>query len=46
MLAKRTFGKFSIQECRTASTARKVMESKGVVHYWDMVLKAPRGLGA
>ena len=42
VLAKRTFGKFSIQECRTASTARKVMESKGVVHYWDMVLKAPR----
>ena len=46
VLAKRTFGKFSIQECRTASTARKVMESKGVVHYWDMVLKAPRGSGA
>lgn len=28
------------QETKTITTARKVMESRGVVHYFDMVVNA------
>ena len=37
MIAKRSFNSFRFQDCRTASTARKVLEAKNVAHYWDMV---------
>lgn len=34
------------QETKTITTARKVMESRGVVHYFDMVVNAGSdGLG-
>ena len=36
-VARRAFNNFRFQECRTSLTARKVMETKNVVHYWDMV---------
>lgn len=39
MLLKRNFNAFRFQECKTALAARKVMESKGVAHYWDMVAR-------
>ena len=28
------------QECRTSLAARKVLEAKGISHYWDMVIRA------
>lgn len=34
----------NLQECRTVTTARKVMEAKGVAHYFDMLVKAAEGL--
>ncbi|RLN44367.1 hypothetical protein BBJ28_00012633 [Nothophytophthora sp. Chile5] len=38
--ARKAFNNFRFQECRTAITARKVMEAKSVVHYWDLVEKS------
>ena len=32
------------QECRTSATARKVMEARGVAHYWDMCLDETRSI--
>lgn len=40
VVARKAFSNFRFQECRTAATARKVMEAKGVVHYWDLVEKS------
>ncbi|TMW60454.1 hypothetical protein Poli38472_000496 [Pythium oligandrum] len=40
IVARRAFNNFRFQECRTATTARKVMETKNVVHYWDLVEKS------
>ncbi|KAH9110354.1 hypothetical protein LEN26_013806 [Aphanomyces euteiches] len=37
VVAKRTFSNFRFQECRNAQLARKVLESKHVEQYWDMV---------
>jgi hypothetical protein len=37
--AKRTFTGFKFQECRSLSIARKFLDSKGVVHYWDMAFQ-------
>jgi len=37
--AKKMFHSFRFQECRTALSARKVLEAKGLCHYWDMVLR-------
>jgi U4/U6 small nuclear ribonucleoprotein PRP3 len=45
-VVKRAFANFRFQECRTAATARKVMEAKGVAHYWDMILKPEMNTGA
>lgn len=38
IVARRAFNSFRFQDCRTASTARKVMEAKHVAHYWDQVV--------
>ncbi|KDO29416.1 hypothetical protein SPRG_05953 [Saprolegnia parasitica CBS 223.65] len=37
IVAKRAFASFKFQECKTASTARKVLEAKHVEQYWDMI---------
>jgi U4/U6 small nuclear ribonucleoprotein PRP3 len=36
ILAKRTFTGFKFQECKSLSAARRLMDSRGVVHYWDL----------
>ncbi|GLD91483.1 hypothetical protein PINS_up000016 [Pythium insidiosum] len=43
IVAKRAFNNFRFQECSTSVTARKVMEAKHVVHYWDLVEKSAEG---
>ena len=40
ILPKRTFHALRFQECRSATAARKVLEAKGVAHYWDMAMRA------
>ncbi|KAG6609702.1 U4/U6 small nuclear ribonucleoprotein Prp3 [Phytophthora cinnamomi] len=40
VVARKAFNNFRFQECRTTVTARKVMEAKNVVHYWDLVEKS------
>ncbi|TDH64975.1 hypothetical protein CCR75_008055 [Bremia lactucae] len=40
IVARKAFNNFRFQECRTSVTARKVMEAKNVVHYWDLVEKS------
>jgi hypothetical protein len=35
-----------LQECRTAGTARKVLEAKGIAHYWDMAMRADHLISA
>lgn len=40
VVARKAFNNFRFQECRTRATARKVMEAKNVVQYWDLVEKA------
>ncbi|OQR82218.1 U4/U6 small nuclear ribonucleoprotein Prp3 [Thraustotheca clavata] len=37
IVAKKAFASFKFQECRTAPTARKVLEAKHVEQYWDMI---------
>lgn len=37
--AKRIFHSFKFEECNTAEAARKFMQKRGVVQYWDMVAK-------
>lgn len=36
------FSVYFFKECRTSTTARKVLEAKGVAHYWDMAVRADR----
>jgi U4/U6 small nuclear ribonucleoprotein PRP3 len=43
--AKRAFKTFRFQECSNDVTARKVLEAKGVPHFWDMVVKAEKAVG-
>lgn len=38
MSAKRMFRSFLFQSCPTSVHARKVLEAKGVAHFWDQVL--------
>lgn len=40
ILPKRSFPGFKFQECKSAVTARKLLEAKGVAHYWDMAYNA------
>ena len=40
ILPKRVFQGFKFQECKSAPTARKLLEAKGVAHYWDMAYRA------
>eukprot|EP01138_Halocafeteria_seosinensis_P015140 gb/GECG01015453.1/.p1 GENE.gb/GECG01015453.1/~~gb/GECG01015453.1/.p1 ORF type:complete len:619 (+),score=116.34 gb/GECG01015453.1/:1-1857(+) len=35
----RNFSGFRFSECRTASSARRAMETRGLVHYWDMCVQ-------
>lgn len=34
---RRNFSTFKFQECKSSLTARRVLDAKGVAHYWDMV---------
>ncbi|GAB5037769.1 u4 u6 small nuclear ribonucleoprotein, partial [Nannochloropsis oceanica] len=43
VVAKPAFTGFKFQECRTLTTARKVFEVKGVVHYVDMTFQGGGG---
>ncbi|KAM3567783.1 hypothetical protein VYU27_010079, partial [Nannochloropsis oceanica] len=45
VVAKPAFTGFKFQECRTLTTARKVFEVKGVVHYVDMTFQGGGGGG-
>ena len=38
MAVKRIFKSFVFQTCATSELARKVLEAKGVAHYWDQVI--------
>lgn len=31
-----------VQECKSPETARRVLEEKGVVHLWDMVVASAK----
>lgn len=35
-VTKRAFSQFKFQECSAATSARRLLETKGVPHYWDM----------
>lgn len=37
IVGRRAFNTFRFQECRTRTTARKVMDTKNVGNYWDLV---------
>mmetsp|Transcript_26097 Transcript_26097/g.67674 ORF Transcript_26097/g.67674 Transcript_26097/m.67674 type:complete len:567 (-) Transcript_26097:30-1730(-) len=37
---RRNFAAFKFQECKSSLTARRVLDAKGVAHYWDMVASA------
>ncbi len=43
MAVKRMFKSFVFQTCATSDLARKVLEAKGVAHYWDQVITFARG---
>ena len=45
MSAKRMFRSFLFQSCPTSVHARKVLEAKGVAHFWDQVLVHESGSG-
>ena len=32
------FNNFAFQACESSTVARKVLEAKGVAHFWDQVL--------
>ena len=46
LVPKRYFQGFRFQECRTALAAKKVLEAKGLAHYWDLVLRADENIEA
>jgi hypothetical protein len=39
-IVKRIFSGFKFQESKSVSGARKLLESKGAAHYWDMLTNA------
>ena len=43
---KRAYSSFRFDECLTASSARKLMHTHGLAHYWDMVVNAKDGEAA
>eukprot|EP01083_Nonionella_stella_P047967 128472_1 len=45
MAPKRMFRSFVFQTCETSEVARKVLEAKGVAHFWDQVLVHASGSG-
>jgi U4/U6 small nuclear ribonucleoprotein PRP3 len=45
MAVKRMFHSFVFQSCASSEVARKVLEAKGVAHYWDQVLAHAKGQG-
>ncbi len=45
MEPKRMFRSFLFQSCETSEDARKVLEAKGVAHFWDQVLVHSSGAG-
>jgi len=45
MTPKRMFNSFMFQSCDSSETARKVLEAKGVAHFWDQVLVHINGCG-
>jgi len=45
MAPKRMFNSFVFQSCATSEMARKVLEAKGVAHFWDQVLVHASGSG-
>ena len=45
MAPKRIFNSFAFQSCANAEAARKVLEAKGVAHFWDQVLVHANGMG-
>ena len=42
-VVKRAFAAFKFQECKSTLTARRVLDAKGVAHYWDAVAQAHNG---
>jgi hypothetical protein len=42
LAAKRSFSGFRFDECPTPASARKLMHTFGLAHYWDMVVTAER----
>eukprot|EP00904_Undaria_pinnatifida_P000253 jgi/Undpi1/10228/HiC_scaffold_28.g12681.m1 len=38
----RSFPAFRFQECKSPETARRVLEEKGVAHFWDMVVASAK----
>ena len=46
LVPKRCFQGFRFQECRTALAAKKVLEAKGLSHYWDLVRRADENIEA
>jgi len=46
MNSKRMFNSFMFQSCATSDAARKILEAKGVAHFWDQVLVFHRQLRA
>lgn len=41
-VTRRAFSEFRFEECRTSATARKLLEGKGLAHYWDSVSTSAR----
>lgn len=39
VVVRRAMSGFKFQECKTEDIARRVMDFKGVAHYWDMVIR-------
>ncbi|CAK9164018.1 unnamed protein product [Ilex paraguariensis] len=37
-IAKPSFNRFFVHDCRTEATARKVFSEAGVAHYWDLAV--------
>lgn len=46
MLPKRVFTGFKFHESKSAYAARKMLETKNVGHYWDMLEKADQSLAS
>jgi len=45
MAPKRMFRTFVFQACETSDDARRVLEAKGVAHFWDQVMVHASGTG-